>query len=347
MAVLAEAAVFILAAMAADSPALSIEALAGAFAAYAAEQRFERAPETLYAPVRYAMGVAGKHVRPMLLLQSHALSGRAPKEALPAAYAVELFHNFTLVHDDIMDAADTRRGRPSVHVKYGEATAILSGDVMLIDSYGYLLNHYDAPLAARLARSFGAMATELCGGQQRDMDMEAGAGGAYDYDAYLEMIGGKTGVLLTTCLELGAIIAELPEATVAALHEAGTAAGRAFQIMDDVLDTFSTGAVTGKMDHGDVQRGKQSAPFLRALALASEAQRERLVEIYAMTPAQRLPLVPEVLAALRELGVEQALRLEIDALTATATEALEKVEGAPAARAMLKESVRRLAAREF
>ena len=325
----------------------SLDALAKSFAAYASAQRFEREPKSLYEPVRYAMGVPGKYVRPLLLLQAHALGGDRPERALPAAYAVELFHNFTLVHDDIMDAADTRRGRPSVHVTFGEATAILSGDVMLIDSYGYLLHHYEAPLAAKLARTFGAMATELCGGQQRDMDMEQGAGGAYEYEAYLEMIGGKTGVLLTACLELGAMIAGLPEATRAALHTAGTAAGRAFQIMDDVLDTFSTGAVTGKMDYGDVQRGKQSAPFLRALTLAGEGQRARLIEAYALSPEARLPLIPEILATYRSLGVEEALRGEIAALTDTALGALAGVDADAGAKAVLEESVRRLAAREF
>ena len=329
------------------TPETSQDALASAFADYASAQRFEREPATLYEPVRYAMGVPGKYVRPLLLLQAHALGGDAPAAALPAAYAVELFHNFTLVHDDIMDAADTRRGRPSVHAAFGEATAILSGDVMLIDSYGYLLDNYDAPLAARLARTFGAMATELCGGQQRDMDMERGAGGAYGYEAYLEMIGGKTGVLLTTCLELGAMIAGLPEATRAALHTVGTAAGRAFQIMDDVLDTFSTGAVTGKVDYGDVQRGKQSAPFLRALALADEGLRARLVEVYALSPEARAPLIPEVLDAYRALGVEEVLRAEIGALTETALAALAHVDAPADGKAMLQESVRRLASREF
>lgn len=337
----------ILADMTDPSPAPTLESLAEAFASYAGEQRFDRSPASLYAPVRYAMAVSGKHVRPLLLLQAHALGGGPPQAALPAAYAVELFHNFTLVHDDIMDAADTRRGRPSVHVEYGEPTAILSGDVMLIDSYGYLLHNYDAPLATRLARAFGTMATELCGGQQRDMDMETGPRGAYDYEAYLAMVGGKTGVLLTACLELGAIIAGLSEATVGALHEAGTAAGRAFQIMDDILDTFSAGAVTGKMDNGDIRRGKQSAPFLRALDAADNAQRARLIEIYALAPETRRPLVPEVLELLGALGVERGLRAEVDALTEDALAALRTIDAPAAPLRLLEQSVGRLAARKF
>ena len=319
--------------------------LARVFAAYAAAQAFDRAPATLYDPVRYAMSAAGKHVRPLLLLQAHALGGAAPAPALPAAYAVELFHNFTLVHDDIMDAADTRRGRPSVHVAFGQDTAILAGDVMLIDSYGYLLNHYDAPLATALARRFGAMATELCGGQQRDMDMERTIGGGQGYAAYLEMISGKTGVLLTACLELGGLIAGLPEASLEALARAGAAAGRAFQIMDDVLDTFSTGAATGKMDHGDIRRGKQSAPFLRALDAADEAHRARLLAIYALQPDQRRPLVPEVLAIFGALGVEASLREEVDALTAEALAAVDAAGGEAPARGRLRASIQALARR--
>ena len=319
--------------------------LARAFAAYAARQTFDRAPATLYDPVRYVMGVAGKRVRPLLLLQAHALGGDSPDRALPAAYAVELFHNFTLVHDDIMDAADTRRGRPSVHAAFGQDAAILSGDVMLIDSYGYLLNHYDSSLATALARRFGTMAAELCGGQQRDMDMERAAGGSQSYAAYLEMIGGKTGVLITACLELGALIAELPEASVDALKRAGTAAGRAFQIMDDVLDTFSTGSATGKMDYGDVQRGKQSAPFLRALDVADERQRGRLVELYALTPEARRPHIPEVLELYGRLGVQDVLRAEVAALTEEAVAALRSVDGVAGAKQALTSSILALAGR--
>ncbi len=254
-------------------PTPSTAALAEAFEAFAERQTFDATPTTLYDPIRYAMAARGKYVRPLLLLQAHALGNADPTPALPAAYAVELFHNFTLLHDDIMDAADTRRGRPSVHIAFNEPTAILAGDAMLIRSYAYLLDHYDGAQAVKLLRLFGDMAARLCEGQQRDMDMEAGVGGAYSYPHYLEMIAGKTGVLITAALTMGATIAGLPEATITRLARAGDLAGRSFQILDDVLDTFSTKELTGKMDYGDVRRGKQSAPFLRALELADAETR--------------------------------------------------------------------------
>ena len=293
------------------------------------------------------MAARGKYVRPLLLLQAHALGSDDPTEALPAAYAVELFHNFTLVHDDIMDAADTRRGRPAVHVAFGEPTAILAGDAMLIRSYAYLLDHYEGPLAVQLLRTFGHMASRLCEGQQRDMDMEAGAGGAYRYPQYLEMIAGKTGILITTALEMGARIAGLPEPDIASLTRAGDLAGRAFQILDDVLDTFSTREVTGKTDFGDVRRGKQSAPFLRALQLADESTRAQLIEMYALSPAERERLVPTILELFRELGVEHDLRSEVDALTDAALAEIDKIEVRPAARTELRQMLGRLANRKY
>ena len=320
---------------------------AEAFAAFASAQTFARTPAALYDPIRYAMAAKGKYVRPMLLLQAHALGSADPAPALPAAYAIELFHNFTLVHDDIMDAADTRRGRPSVHVAFDQATAILAGDAMLIQSYRYLLDHYDDARALRLVRVFGEMAARLCEGQQMDMDMEAATAEPASYEDYLEMIGGKTGVLITAALEMGGTIAGLDGTNLGRLREAGAAAGRAFQIMDDVLDTFSTGAVTGKMDYGDVRRGKQSAPFLRGVELANPRQRARLLEIYQMTPPQREPLVAEVLATLRDLGAEAALRHEVDQLTATALDAIDGLDAPATPKAELRDTITRLAGREF
>ncbi len=325
----------------------STTALAEAFRAFADAQTIDAQPATLYDPIRYAMAARGKYVRPMLLLQAHALGGDRPVAALPAAYAVELFHNFTLLHDDIMDAADMRRGRPSVHVAFGEPTAILAGDAMLIRSYAYLLQHYDGPMALALLSTFGDMAARLCEGQQRDMDMEAGGGGAYSYPHYLEMIAGKTGVLITASLEMGAIIAGLPQANVDRLARAGDLAGRAFQILDDVLDTFSTREVTGKMDYGDVRRGKQSAPFLRALQLADAHTRETLIGIYGLRPETREPLVPEVLATFSRLGVEADLRGEIDSLTDAALAEVDALDVRPEARDQLRDMLARLGDRKY
>lgn len=328
-------------------PTPSTAALAEAFEAFAERQTFDATPTTLYDPIRYAMAARGKYVRPLLLLQAHALGNADPTPALPAAYAVELFHNFTLLHDDIMDAADTRRGRPSVHIAFNEPTAILAGDAMLIRSYAYLLDHYDGAQAVKLLRLFGDMAARLCEGQQRDMDMEAGVGGAYSYPHYLEMIAGKTGVLITAALTMGATIAGLPEATITRLARAGDLAGRSFQILDDVLDTFSTKELTGKMDYGDVRRGKQSAPFLRALELADAETRVWLIDAYRLSPGERELLVPDILARFRDLGVEAELRAEVEVLTANALAEVASLDADAAAREGLRKMLALLANRKF
>lgn len=284
-----------------------------------------RRPETLYNPIRYAMSAKGKAVRPLLLLLSHALSGRDTSEALPAAYAVELFHNFTLVHDDIMDDADLRRNQPTVHIKYGIPSAILSGDAMLIHTYGYLLNHYPGELGIKLLSHFQRMAEELCEGQQLDMDMEAGI--EANFTDYLTMIHGKTGVLITTAMVMGGLIGGLDEQHCEKLKEAGDLAGRAFQIQDDILDTFSTSEKTGKTAYGDIVRGKQSAPYLKALELATDTQQSILKEVYSLSVDNRRSHITEVLEILRQLNVENILANEVKSLSEKASESLKLAGG--------------------
>ena len=313
----------------------SLDELVAPYHAFAEAQRFAgRGPETLYAPIRYALEVRGKSVRPTLLLLAHALGGEPPTHALPAAFAVELFHNFTLVHDDIMDAAELRRGRPAVYRAYGTPGALLAGDAMLIHTYGLLLEHYPAAEAYDLLAEFQPMAVALCEGQQRDMDMEAGAEASYA--DYLAMIHGKTGVLITAALAMGARLAGLPPPAVALIRRAGDLAGRAFQIQDDLLDTFRTSAVTGKGDHGDIVRGKQSAPFMKALELADEGRARLLREVYALDDVEaRRARVPEVLEVYRALEVEEALAKEVALLSLEASGLLREAGGEPSARERL------------
>ena len=321
------------------------EHLLGSFQAYAKTQQFDLSPESLYAPIRYALATEGKAVRPMLLLLTHALGEPRVDAALPAAYALELFHNFTLVHDDIMDRASLRRGRPCVHVKYGEPTAILAGDAMLIHTYGYLLDHYQGELGRRILAHFQRMAVALCGGQQRDMDMEVAE--VATFDAYLQMIHGKTGVLITAAMTIGAELAGLSEVDIARIGQAGDLAGRAFQIQDDLLDTFRTSEVTGKMNYGDIVRGKLSAPYLKALTLANPQQADWLANIYAGGETVRQARVQEVLSLFETLGVENQLAASVHESSQAALNLLDQVGGSDAARAALKSFVSRLATRAF
>jgi geranylgeranyl diphosphate synthase type II len=292
--------------------------------AYAAQQQFARQPSTLYDPIRYAMGSKGKAVRPMLLLLGASLGSFELSKALPAAYAVELFHNFTLLHDDIMDEALLRRGKPSVYIAYGIPSAILAGDAMLIHTYGYLLDNYAGETRTYLLKVFQQMAVGLCEGQQRDMDMEESD--ASTYEEYLEMIHGKTGVLITAALTMGAHIGGLSPKQCETIQKVGDLAGRAFQIQDDILDTFSTSEKTGKSDYGDIVRGKQSAPFLHALELGNEPQRRRLLEIYALSVAERSSIVDEVLSIMDELGVEKSLAAQVETASSEANLLVESVE---------------------
>jgi len=323
---------------------LPLQQLLGQFQEYAARQRFDMQPSSLYDPIRYAMGSKGKAVRPLLLLLGASLGTSDVQKALPAAYAVELFHNFTLLHDDIMDDADLRRGLPSVHAKYGIPSAILAGDAMLIHTYGYLLKNYEGETSAFLLKIFQEMAIGLCEGQQRDMDMEVSE--VSTYADYLEMIQGKTGVLITACLEMGARIGGLSPKQCETIRKVGDLAGRAFQIQDDVLDTFSTSKETGKSDYGDIVRGKQSAPFLHALQLADVKRQNRMKEIYTLSVAERSTLLQEVLGIMHELGVEKSLGQQVEAASSAANTLVESLDVDAQAKANLiyfldKLSVRR------
>ena len=317
--------------------------LRAAFDAYADAQTFAGEPASLYGPISELMGHRGKAVRPTLLQLAHALGSDDDAAALPAAYALELFHNFTLVHDDIMDEAPLRRGRPAMHVAAGVPTAILAGDAMLIATYGYFLDAYAPELATRLLAEFQATAMRLCEGQQLDMDLERGVDASYG--DYLRMIYGKTGVLLTSALVLGGTIAGLADDQLRLLRDAGDLAGRAFQLQDDLLDTFSTSAVTGKADYGDIVRGKRSAPYFVALDRADDGQRARLAEAYAWSVDVRRARVSEVLELYRELGVEKYLRERVEEATGAGLAHLRRLGGDLEARRQLIEFTERLAGR--
>ena len=221
-------------------------------------------PASLYDPVRYALGSGGKRIRPVaLLLAAEAFGGPAARRrALPAALAVEVFHNFTLVHDDIMDRAETRRGRPCVHRRWGEAEAILAGDLMHGLSVR-LLGEAETAHGAQARALFDRMVVRLCEGQALDLAFEAQA--HVSVDDYLDMIDRKTGALLDLALELGALVGGADGEALAAMRRAGHALGRAFQIQDDLLDLTADHADWGKAIGGDLVAGKRTFLLLRAL----------------------------------------------------------------------------------
>lgn len=234
-------------------------------------------PENLHEPIRYILGLGGKRIRPILVLMGYGVFNDHVERALHQAMAIELFHNFTLIHDDIMDRADLRRGRLTVHKKWSEPTAILSGDLMLIKAYELLC---DAPahMLPPLLQAFNTMATEVCEGQQLDMDFEKRTD--VSEEEYIEMIRKKTSVLIGAALQIGALRAGADVSEAGLLYEFGVNIGLAFQMLDDYLDVFGQPEKTGKVEGGDVLNGKKTLLFLHCYRLADEQSKRELLSIY-------------------------------------------------------------------
>ena len=236
-----------------------------------------REPKNLYEPVDYILQLSGKRIRPMLtLMASDVLSGDF-KEALPAALAVEVFHNFTLVHDDIMDDAPLRRGKETVHEKWNLNTGILSGDAMLILAYQYFEN-YEPATFQKLAKLFSKTALEVCDGQQLDIDFETR--NDVTIDEYINMIRLKTSVLVAAALKMGAIVANASDEDADLFYEYGLNLGLAFQLQDDYLDSFGNPETFGKQVGGDIIENKKTYLYLKALELASEEDQKKLLFFY-------------------------------------------------------------------
>ena len=239
---------------------------------YLAQCEVPAEPELLYEPITYSMAGGGKRIRPLLVLMACNLYTDDLRPALPAAAAVETFHNFTLLHDDIMDHADLRRGKPSVYAKWGENAAILSGDAMLICAYR-LLAQTPAQLLPQLLRIFNEMALQVCEGQQYDMDFEQKT--KVSVVEYMHMIELKTSVLLGGAVTIGALIGGAPEEDCRKLHRFAIELGLAFQLQDDLLDSYGDERL-GKPIGGDILEGKKSYLMITAMSHADEADREVL-----------------------------------------------------------------------
>ncbi len=237
-------------------------------------------PKSLYEPIDYLMKFGGKRIRPALVLMAHHLFGEDYEKSLPASHALELFHNFSLMHDDIMDNANKRRGNDTVHVKYDANAAILSGDVMLIYCYD-ILSQYEDSKALKLIKIFNKMAIELCEGQRMDMDFET----MEDVSIidYLKMIEFKTSVLLACALQMGTIIGGGNEDDQKHMYEFGRNIGIAFQVQDDLLDSFGDEAQVGKRPGGDILQNKKTYLYLKTKELADEKQLSALNHYYSST----------------------------------------------------------------
>lgn len=257
-------------------------------------------PQTLYDPIRYILSLGGKRLRPMLVMLGYGLKGDDVESVLNPALAVEVFHNFTLMHDDIMDEAPLRRGEPTVHEKWNSTVAILSGDTMMVKAYDLLLEMPHTNLAEAI-RKFNKCAIEVCEGQQLDMDFEQLV--AVTEDQYLEMIRLKTAVLLGFSLEFGGILAEMGNDEKEQLRQIGEKAGIGFQLMDDLLDVYGDKAKFGKQVGGDIVSNKKTYLLIKALELANTDQRKELDGWLYATEFDTKEKVEAVTSLYDEIGI--------------------------------------------
>ena len=301
-----------------------------------AKLNWKREPYGLYEPIEYTLAAGGKRVRPQLAMIASQMFGGKDEEVLPAALALEVFHNFTLLHDDVMDKADVRRGRPTVHVKWNENTAILSGDQMLIEAYK-LLSGVPADKLPKVLQLFNQMATEICEGQQYDVDFESQEQVALD--DYLLMIRLKTSVLLANALQIGAYIAGADEQAQDALYQFGIAVGLAFQIQDDILDVWGDPQTFGKAVGGDISCNKKTFVYLTALQLATTLNHstqplnhstqllnnstQLLNHWYSQVLEDNTEKIAAVKAIFEQLGVREACEAVVAQYTQSALEILD------------------------
>ena len=299
-------------------------------------------PELLYAPIIYSMSGGGKRLRPVLLLIANEAFGGNIDKAMPAALAVEVFHNFTLLHDDIMDNADMRRGKPSVFAKWGENVAILSGDAMLITAYKYLAM-LDAERLARVMPIFNDMALEVCEGQQYDMDFESMTTVAVE--DYIHMIECKTSALLSGSAMIGATLAGAAEDDIKKIYRFATELGLAFQLQDDMLDSFGDESL-GKKIGGDILEGKQTYLMVQAMNRASDAEREVLRTTHKNAALSDAEKIATIKALYEKLDVKHAIEQQIELRFERALSVLNTLSIAGERTAALVEFARNLMGRK-
>lgn len=289
---------------------------------YLASQHETKEPKNLYDPIHYILGLGGKRIRPVLTLMSAEVFNSDYKKALPAALAVEVFHNFSLIHDDIMDDAPLRRGNVTVHEKWDINTGILSGDAMLILAYQYF-EKYEPTIFRELAKLFSKTALEVCEGQQWDVDFETRTD--VSIPEYLKMIEYKTAVLVAAAMKMGAIIAETSDENANLIYDFGLNLGLAFQLQDDYLDAFGNPETFGKQVGGDIIENKKTYLYLKAVEFASNEQAQQLSELFSIHPqdsSDKIAAVKEIFVA---SGAAQETQNAIQDFTFKAFDTLQKI----------------------
>ncbi|MDT0675167.1 polyprenyl synthetase family protein [Autumnicola musiva] len=312
---------------------LSISQYREAFSEYLEAKIKVREPENLYEPMVYILSQGGKRLRPVLVLMAAEIFNSDYRKALDAALAIEMFHNFSLVHDDIMDDAPIRRGKETVHEKWDINTGILSGDAMLINAY-QLFENYEGEIFKELAQLFTKTAIQVCEGQQYDIDFETRDD--VSIEDYLRMIEYKTAVLVGASLQMGAIVAGENKECKEAVYQYGRLLGIAFQLQDDYLDAFGDPETFGKQPGGDIIENKKTFLYLKALETSVKGEANQLAHLYSINPGEHSEKVEAVKNIFESSGAAGLTRREIEKYTHKAFEILEKINISPSKKEPLK-----------
>ena len=302
--------------------------------AYLKRMPYSRPPQGLYEPIAYELSLGGKRVRPVLMLMAYNMYQEDVDTILPQAAGLETYHNHTLLHDDVMDKADMRRGKPTVHNVWNENTAILSGDAMLILAYRLMAEGLTDKLA-EVMHTFTETTMEICEGQQWDMEFETRMD--VTVDEYVEMIRLKTSVLLAAALKIGACLADAPTADAQLLYDFGVKMGLAFQLQDDWLDVYGDPKVFGKNIGGDILCNKKTYMLITALEEANAEQRSQLeywLNAVDYVPAEKIAAVT---ALYNEIGVGKRCEEKVEAFYSEGLDVLEKVSASSERKAVLKD----------
>ncbi|MBF4492220.1 polyprenyl synthetase family protein [Flavobacterium sp. MR2016-29] len=293
------------------------------FISYLKNQSIQKEPKNLYEPIEYILGLGGKRMRPVLTLMASEVFDADYKMALPAAMAVEVFHNFSLVHDDIMDDAPLRRGEETVHEKWNINTGILSGDAMLILAYQYF-EQYEPTIFRDLAKLFSKTALEVCEGQQWDVDFEER--NDVTIPEYLKMIEYKTAVLVAAAMKMGAIVAKTSEKEADLIYDFGLNLGLAFQLQDDYLDAFGDPKTFGKQVGGDIIENKKTYLYLKAIEFSSDEKATELKQLFGLQLDDNSEKIETAKAIFNDSGASKATQEAIEKYTFKAFETLQKME---------------------
>lgn len=295
--------------------------------------KYQKEPNNLYEPIRYILSLGGKRLRPVLTLMATEVFDVDCQKALAAATAVEVFHNFSLIHDDIMDDAPLRRGNETVHEKWNINTGILSGDAMLILAYQYF-EAYEPNIFQELAKLFSKTALEVCEGQQYDVDFETRDD--VTIPEYLKMIEYKTAVLVAAAMKMGAIVAETTEENKNLIYDFGLNLGLAFQLQDDYLDAFGNPETFGKQVGGDIIENKKTYLYLKAMEFASLNEKEQLLHLFSFQSSDNTDKINLVKGIFNQTGASAATQKAIENYTFKALETLEKMNIGNDKKAILK-----------